>query len=117
VDGHPFQVTISLESVLAHFRRPSRARVIWADAICINQSDDVEKTSQVNLMHDIYQSAEQCLVWLGDYRSEGFSDFGADYAFSIIRWLAIGKHLMRSFSQMNTWKWNTLTEGSTPGKQ
>lgn len=38
---------------------------LWADAICINQSDDSEKSVQVGLMRDIYRSAKMVHVWLG----------------------------------------------------
>lgn len=37
------------------------------DALCINQSDDVEKSHQVNLMRDIYISTTRGIIWLGDY--------------------------------------------------
>jgi hypothetical protein len=43
-----------------------RTRWLWIDAVCINQDDNVEKGIQVNIMGDIYQSAERVLVWLGD---------------------------------------------------
>ena len=39
---------------------------IWADAICIHQSDQDEKSQQVPLMRQIYQSADAVLVWLGE---------------------------------------------------
>lgn len=39
---------------------------IWIDAICINQSDNPEKSRQVKLMRDIYTCASRVLVWLGD---------------------------------------------------
>ncbi|KAH7130986.1 heterokaryon incompatibility protein-domain-containing protein [Dactylonectria macrodidyma] len=38
---------------------------IWVDALCINQCDEVEKSSQVNMMSDIYSLASQVVVWLG----------------------------------------------------
>ena len=38
---------------------------LWVDAICINQSDVRERTSQVTLMGDIYHTAEAVIVWLG----------------------------------------------------
>ena len=38
---------------------------LWIDAICINQSDVRERTSQVTLMGDIYHAAEAVIVWLG----------------------------------------------------
>ncbi|WYZ35143.1 hypothetical protein EsH8_I_001419 [Colletotrichum jinshuiense] len=38
----------------------------WADAICINQGDDIEKAHQVNLMGVIYDRATEVVVWLGN---------------------------------------------------
>jgi hypothetical protein len=38
---------------------------IWADAACINQQDDIEKSAQVNVMSAIYTKAELVIVWLG----------------------------------------------------
>ncbi|KXX81060.1 Heterokaryon incompatibility protein 6, OR allele [Madurella mycetomatis] len=40
-------------------------RVLWADAICINQDDKEEKTAQVPLMGDIYTNCSKVIVWLG----------------------------------------------------
>jgi hypothetical protein len=37
----------------------------WIDAICINQTDDEEKTSQIRLMNRIYGKADRVLAWLG----------------------------------------------------
>lgn len=39
-------------------------RWLWIDAVCINQSDDVEKFSQIGMMGDIYRSGKRTLVWL-----------------------------------------------------
>lgn len=39
-------------------------RWLWIDAVCINQSDDVEKLSQIGMMGDIYRSAKRTLAWL-----------------------------------------------------
>jgi hypothetical protein len=38
----------------------------WIDAICIDQSNTKEKTSQVRLMKGIYSRAELVLAWLGE---------------------------------------------------
>jgi hypothetical protein len=40
---------------------------LWIDAICINQSDDEEKSNQVALMWDIYNRAELVIAWLGKH--------------------------------------------------
>ncbi|KAI2488503.1 heterokaryon incompatibility protein [Pyrenophora tritici-repentis] len=39
--------------------------VIWIDALCINQSDDNEKSWQVGLMADIYRRVHKVVAWLG----------------------------------------------------
>ncbi|KAF2258473.1 hypothetical protein CC78DRAFT_478581 [Lojkania enalia] len=39
---------------------------VWADAVCICQSDDTEKSSQIPLMRDIYKEASPVLVWVGN---------------------------------------------------
>lgn len=38
----------------------------WIDALCIDLSNEREKTSQVQLMGPIYSKAELVLVWLGE---------------------------------------------------
>ena len=39
---------------------------IWVDAVCINQSDDTEKASQIALMSEVYTWAQTVWVWLGN---------------------------------------------------
>lgn len=39
---------------------------LWADAICINQDDTLERNIQVLLMRGIYMAAELVLSWLAD---------------------------------------------------
>lgn len=46
-------------------RDGDRIRGLWADAICINQSDETEKTEQVRMMRDIYKAAKFTIIWLG----------------------------------------------------
>ncbi|KAF2034959.1 HET-domain-containing protein, partial [Setomelanomma holmii] len=66
------KVTRNLETLLRAFRRPGKHRVLWIDAICINQGDNLEKTHQVGSMGSIYKSASRVLVWLGE--ADLFSD-------------------------------------------
>ncbi|KAK2023105.1 HET-domain-containing protein [Colletotrichum zoysiae] len=58
-------VTVSLLDGLRRLRHPTRIETAWADAICINQSDNNEKAYQVNLMGLIYDKATEVVVWLG----------------------------------------------------
>lgn len=43
---------------------------IWIDAVCINQADDEERSSQVAIMDRIYYHASHLTVWLGEGPSE-----------------------------------------------
>lgn len=63
-----FDVSIgaSLHDALKHLRPQSGLpRRIWADAICIDQSNIEERSQQVALMRTIYVQANSVLVWLG----------------------------------------------------
>ncbi|KAK0117282.1 hypothetical protein ONS96_013115 [Cadophora gregata f. sp. sojae] len=60
-----FDITPNLETALLHLRDEKESRRLWIDALCINQSDPVEKQAQVKLMSDIYPAAENVLCWLG----------------------------------------------------
>ncbi|KAI1483789.1 HET-domain-containing protein [Daldinia eschscholtzii] len=69
VDQEPFPITKNLYRILQALRRPNATRAIWVDAICINQSDDREKTHQVRLMRDIYSKAESTIIWLSENKT------------------------------------------------
>ena len=47
------------------------SRLLWIDAICINQADFDEKVAQIKIMRQIYQSASSVVVWLGDDDGDG----------------------------------------------
>ncbi|KAL5603905.1 hypothetical protein FOVSG1_006655 [Fusarium oxysporum f. sp. vasinfectum] len=66
IAGKPVVVTDNLHAALYHLRYPDRDRVLWVDALCINQSDDREKMQQVGMMGKIFQGSLHCLVWLGE---------------------------------------------------
>jgi hypothetical protein len=59
------RVTGNLHGALCHFRLESQIRIVWADALCIDQSNDVEKGVQVNRMREIYANCAKLLVWFG----------------------------------------------------
>lgn len=58
-------VARNLEQALRHLRLEDQPRVLWIDAICINQQDLPERSSQVKRMADIYSLARRVIVWLG----------------------------------------------------
>lgn len=59
-----FKVTASLETALQMLRSSDKARMIWIDAICINQGDIQERNQQVQLMRKIYLTAKLVRIWL-----------------------------------------------------
>jgi hypothetical protein len=65
-DGGEINVTVNLHSALRHLRYTEQVRILWVDAICINQSDLEERSQQVLLMASIYRQARGVLVWLGE---------------------------------------------------
>jgi hypothetical protein len=65
VDGKRLSVTENLFSALHHLRRNYRHRLLWVDAICIDQSNLKEQSQQVRIMDKIYQNAANVIVWLG----------------------------------------------------
>lgn len=58
-------VTHNLHDALRHIRLPGLERIMWVDAICINQKQDSEKNHQVNLMRQIYLASNQVVLRLG----------------------------------------------------
>jgi hypothetical protein len=65
-DGFRFQIPANLEPALRHLRLPDKDRLLWCDAISINQLDASEKAMQVARMSEIYRAAAGVLVWLGE---------------------------------------------------
>ncbi|KAG4438458.1 hypothetical protein IFR05_006068 [Cadophora sp. M221] len=63
--GQPFNVTPNLKDALQCLRLTDKSRVIWIDAICINQQSLADRASQVALMHLIYRQTSGGLFWLG----------------------------------------------------
>lgn len=81
------KLTISrgLHDALVHLRNTAAPRILWIDAICINQQDLAERAQQVQLMGAIYRSAARVVVWLG------LEADGSTRALELVEWH--GKHL------------------------
>lgn len=58
--------TPQLMMALRRLRLSSGSRLLWIDQLSINQTDDVEKSFQVQLMGDIYKKAKVVVIWLGE---------------------------------------------------
>jgi hypothetical protein len=76
------KITGNLASALRRFRDPDSPRLLWADAVCINQNDPIEKSAQVAMMGEIYRSARRVLGWLGT------GDVHTPYNFELIHQMA-----------------------------
>ena len=66
IDGdRTLAVTSNLAEALQHLRFETRPRILWIDAICVDQQNVPERGHQVSQMVDIYRSASPVLIWLG----------------------------------------------------
>ena len=61
-----FNVTVNLHAALSRVRNHSIERVVWVDALCINQANQKEKGYQIQSMAKIYSQANRVIVWLGE---------------------------------------------------
>lgn len=67
VGGQRVPIRQNLWSALRYLRYPKKeTRVLWIDALCINQADFLERAAQVSIMAYIFQKASLVLVWLGE---------------------------------------------------
>ena len=66
LDAQHFKVHENLFAALLRLRRYWKPRLIWIDAICINQEDVREQEQQILLMKQIYGQAQRVVVWLGE---------------------------------------------------
>ncbi|KAL8744361.1 MAG: hypothetical protein Q9190_003394 [Brigantiaea leucoxantha] len=59
------RIRANLASALRHLRHPNRQRMLWVDAISINQADINERGRQVKLMSQIYPLSKNVIIWMG----------------------------------------------------
>ncbi|EJT69137.1 hypothetical protein GGTG_13246 [Gaeumannomyces tritici R3-111a-1] len=71
IDGVKQLVQANLHRALLHLRDCFVERILWIDAICINQKDNEEKGQQVQSMAKIYAKASRVIVWLADPPDNG----------------------------------------------
>lgn len=61
-DKAALPVTRSLKIALQHLRYPDQERIMWIDAICIDQSNNIEKGPQVAMMGQLFECASHVVV-------------------------------------------------------
>ncbi|KAF2105430.1 heterokaryon incompatibility protein-domain-containing protein [Lophiotrema nucula] len=65
VNGKGLPITTNLYSALRNLQLEDVDRLLWVDAICIDQNNDKERGHQVGQMGDIFSRADQVIFWLG----------------------------------------------------
>ncbi|KXJ88692.1 heterokaryon incompatibility protein-domain-containing protein [Microdochium bolleyi] len=63
--GNRIMVTRNLEQALRHLRSADQPRRFFIDALCIDQSNLVERGEQVAMMGHVYRRAATTTIWLG----------------------------------------------------
>ncbi|MCJ1378636.1 hypothetical protein MMC17_001735 [Xylographa soralifera] len=65
--GTFLNTTRNLAEALRNFRsKPGKVQYLWADQLCIDQGNLVERGIQVSMMSEIYGKAAKCVAWLGE---------------------------------------------------
>ncbi|KAK5629540.1 hypothetical protein RRF57_005255 [Xylaria bambusicola] len=77
-------VTENLHAALLRLRDCSLPRILWIDAICINQDNNEERTRQVQFMAKIYARASRVIVWLEEETPDRKDITNGDRALEII---------------------------------
>ncbi|KAH6665944.1 ankyrin repeat-containing domain protein [Halenospora varia] len=65
IDRRTLYITSNLYHALHYLRLEGQDRILWIDALCIDQNNEREKGHQVAQMGRIYKEAEQVIMWLG----------------------------------------------------
>ncbi|KAL2678692.1 hypothetical protein Neosp_009443 [[Neocosmospora] mangrovei] len=93
---NPYQSTLTVGQnlfvALQHLRRADKPRTMWIDAVCINQEDIAERSSQVRNMGNVYRLASRVVVWLGEAEND------SDFIMSLLR--DVGARIQR---ELNDW--------------
>ncbi|KAF2087077.1 HET-domain-containing protein, partial [Saccharata proteae CBS 121410] len=84
----PLYITTNCEMALRRFRLPNMKRLLWIDAICIDQESVEEHNHQVGIMDRIYTQAHRVLIHLGDAFDESNELFDFLKMSHELRWKA-----------------------------
>ena len=74
---HRMVMTVNLEAALRRIRLTDKSRLIWVDAICINQGNDRERSHHVYFMKEVYLNAAQVLICMGEDSDGGAANVAA----------------------------------------
>ncbi|KAK1758979.1 heterokaryon incompatibility protein-domain-containing protein [Echria macrotheca] len=91
INGSILAVGANLYAALVQFRDRFLDKILWVDALCINQQDKSERGHQVQHMAKIYHKADRVIVWLGDGTGGGegaierISELAADHVIRAVQ--------------------------------
>ena len=103
INDFEFHVRTNLYHALQNLRLPSETRILWIDALCIDQSNVVERNHQVQQMAQVFGSARSVIVWLG------LSTESISQAFAFLKEMYVRGHAARK-AAMSDPRWHTITE-------
>ncbi|QYS99735.1 HET domain-containing protein [Trichoderma simmonsii] len=86
IDEKRLPITANLYEVLLRLRDKMIERILWIDAICIDQASIEERGEQIQYMAEIYSKANRVIVWLGEAADN------SDQALKSIRMAADEEH-------------------------
>lgn len=94
----------NLYSALLHLRQSEKERVLWIDAICINQENVQERNQQVTMMKRIYIAATRVISFVSSELRD--LDIGLDFVEFLTLNLSKEKllPLVRHYKYENQWK-------------
>lgn len=117
-NGHVTEITTNLHSLLLEYRRRGvdgndLETPLWVDALCICQTDDEERTTQVRMMQNIYKQAEAVIIWLGPMASKDhhidLQTLGMINA-PFKRYMGLPLYTIHSVSSFDKWLADRLTD-------
>ena len=73
-NGKILLISTNLYNALRRLR-DKLVKYLWIDRVCIDQSNFLERTEQVQLMGSIYSKARMVVVWLGEEDSHTIPAF------------------------------------------
>lgn len=71
IAGQKHEMALNLADAILKLQTDQAPRKLWADALCISQTDLDEKAAQVSMMSLIYTRAAAVHVWLGQRDLDG----------------------------------------------
>ncbi|OCK83360.1 hypothetical protein K432DRAFT_390491 [Lepidopterella palustris CBS 459.81] len=70
IDGRIHRIRNALHDALSAIRLTGTSLYLFVDAICINMHDLDELSTQVTLIKDIFQEADNVIIWLGESQED-----------------------------------------------